>query len=103
MKKVQGLNFFESTDFETLPGRGVCGIIHGVMYFGGNGNLMKERGVVVEDFAKEAIERGSVVKIDLASPAPPRRFFVVYLKKLPLSAAGRKMLEMLGGDVSCRL
>ena len=58
---------------------------------------------IVEDFAKDAIKEGRVLKLDLASPAPPRRFFVVYLKKLPLSAAGRKMLEMLGGDVACAL
>ncbi len=58
-----------------------------------------ERGIgvssIVEDFAKDAIREGRVKKIDLARPSPARRFFVVYLKKMPLSAAGRKMLSML--------
>ena len=37
------------TDFETLPGQGVTGILDGVRYFGGNRRLMEERGVAVPD------------------------------------------------------
>jgi len=33
--------------FETLPGRGVCGVVENVRYFGGNRRLMEERGINV--------------------------------------------------------
>ena len=38
-------------DFETLPGRGVSGMIDSVRYYGGNMRLMNERGIVVPDFS----------------------------------------------------
>ncbi len=37
-------------DFETLPGQGVCAVVKGVRYFGGNKRLMEQRGVAVPDF-----------------------------------------------------
>lgn len=37
-------------DFETLPGRGVCAIIDGRKYYGGNMRLMHELGVTVPDY-----------------------------------------------------
>ncbi len=36
-----------ATDFQTLPGRGVCAQINGVIYYGGNRRLMEELGIVV--------------------------------------------------------
>ena len=39
----------EADGFETLPGRGVSGIVDGVRYFGGNRRLMSERGIQVPD------------------------------------------------------
>ncbi len=33
--------------FETLPGRGVCGVMDGVKYYGGNAHLMEDIGVLV--------------------------------------------------------
>ena len=44
----------QAEEFETLPGRGVCGIIDGVKYYGGNAHLMTEKGIAVpayEDLA----------------------------------------------------
>ena len=35
----------EADRFETLPGRGVSGVIAGVKYFGGNKRLMEEQGI----------------------------------------------------------
>ena len=35
------------TDFQTLPGRGVSGVVDGKRYFGGNGKLMAEQGISV--------------------------------------------------------
>ncbi len=42
LKSVEG--------FQTLPGRGVAGLIDGVMYFGGNRALMEEKGVSVPSY-----------------------------------------------------
>ena len=55
LAKAQKLNLFEVTDFETIPGRGVRGVINGVRYSGGNEKLMAESGIIVphyEEFAK---------------------------------------------------
>lgn len=37
-------------EFETLPGRGVCAIIEGKKYYGGNRRLMEQCGVCVQDY-----------------------------------------------------
>ena len=42
----------EVQEFMTLPGMGVCGIIHGVKYYGGNKRLMDSIGVSVPDYAQ---------------------------------------------------
>ncbi len=46
----------EVTDFETLPGRGVQGVIGGKTYFGGNRALMAERGIHVPEYAELAAQ-----------------------------------------------
>jgi Cu+-exporting ATPase len=40
----------EVTDFETLPGRGVCAVVGSKRYYGGNMRLMDELGVAVPDY-----------------------------------------------------
>ena len=55
LAKAQKLSLFEVTDFETIPGRGVRGVINGMCYWGGNEKLMAESGISVphyEEFAK---------------------------------------------------
>ena len=47
LKKMAGKAYPEVTDFETLPGRGVAGVVKGVRCYGGNGRLMEELGVAV--------------------------------------------------------
>ncbi len=47
LKKVGSQRLPAVTDFETLPGRGVSGVIDGLRYFGGNARLMEELGVQV--------------------------------------------------------
>jgi len=37
------------SDFQTLPGQGVCGIIDGVKYYGGNQRLMEQLNVTVAE------------------------------------------------------
>lgn len=43
------MNYPEVENFETLPGRGVSGIVDGIRYFGGNRRLMEEKGIVLPD------------------------------------------------------
>ena len=45
----------EAENFETIPGRGVSGVVQGIRYFGGNKRLMDEIGILIpnhSDFAK---------------------------------------------------
>ena len=46
-EKAKGLAVAEATDFETIPGRGVSGVVEGIRYFGGNEKLMAEQGITV--------------------------------------------------------
>lgn len=50
LEKTGNTRYVPASDFETLPGRGVTGVIGGVRYFGGNKRLMKERGISVPDY-----------------------------------------------------
>jgi len=43
------LNLPEVTDFQTIPGQGVSGVIRGVRYYGGNAKLMEEHGIPVPE------------------------------------------------------
>ncbi len=51
-----GKPLFEVSGFETLPGRGVAGSMGGTRYYGGNGRLMHELGVVIPDLPALASE-----------------------------------------------
>lgn len=42
----------ETEGFETLPGRGVCAVIDGMKYYGGNKRLMETLGVAVPDYSE---------------------------------------------------
>ena len=56
LAKAGKLTLFDVTDFETIPGRGVSGIIYGMRYFGGNAKLMQEHGISAphyEELAKQ--------------------------------------------------
>lgn len=53
---------------------------------------------VVEDFAKEAISRKEICKIDLAEAIPPRSMVIARLKKAPLGVAAREILNMMKED-----
>ncbi len=59
-----------------------------------------ERGIgvcsIAEDFAKEAIAKKRVRRLRLAEGPRPRQFYLVYLRRIPLSAAARAMIEMIG-------
>ncbi|MBP3412113.1 MAG: cadmium-translocating P-type ATPase, partial [Oscillospiraceae bacterium] len=46
----------EAEAFETLPGRGVSGIVEGVRYFGGNHRLMQEQGISAPEYPELAAQ-----------------------------------------------
>ena len=48
--KEKDISIREIGDFETLPGRGVCGIYNGTKVYGGNARLMEEIGVSVPEY-----------------------------------------------------
>ncbi len=50
---------------------------------------------IVENFAKDDIKRGNLVRVDLAKPLLPRRFVMVYLSRLALSAAAKKIINSI--------
>jgi heavy metal translocating P-type ATPase len=50
LEKTAKMQHQSVEDFETLPGRGVTGIVDGVRYFGGNARLMQEQGIVVPGY-----------------------------------------------------
>ena len=47
LKKMGKLTLWETTDFETVPGQGVSGVINGVRYYGGNEKMMRDHGIDV--------------------------------------------------------
>ncbi len=47
IEKNENAAYTPCEDFQTLPGRGVCGIIDGAKYYGGNRRLMEELGLSV--------------------------------------------------------
>ena len=82
MEKSKGLSCAACEDFQTLPGRGVCGIIDGVKYFGGNRRLMMDVGVDVPSYSdmtdegktplyfasEDGVYLGAVVAADVLKP-----------------------------------
>ena len=50
LERAKGLAIPAVTEFETLPGRGVSGVVLGKRYFGGNKRLMEEQGIAVPDY-----------------------------------------------------
>jgi len=54
MEKNAGKPYSPASDFETLPGRGVSGIIDGIRYYGGNNRLMEEHGICVPEYPELA-------------------------------------------------
>lgn len=51
LEKCAGRTISQTTDHETLPGRGISAIVDGVRYYGGNSRLMEELGVTVPAFS----------------------------------------------------
>lgn len=56
MSYCDGNVYPDADQFETLPGRGVCGLVHGVRYYGGNRRLMDEVGIPVPVHADLSVE-----------------------------------------------
>lgn len=56
MEKNQNTPYRACEDFQTLPGRGVSGVIDGVRYYGGNKRLMDELDIAVPAYTQLAQE-----------------------------------------------
>ena len=50
LAKTGKLTLLDVVDFETIPGRGVSGIVGGIRYYGGNEKLMAEHGITVPHY-----------------------------------------------------
>lgn len=50
MAAADGIALVTAEEFQTLPGRGVCAVLDGVRYYGGNKRLMDEIGVRVKAY-----------------------------------------------------
>ena len=103
LEKAKNMPKMEVVDFETLPGRGVCGIINKEKYYGGNSRLMQQIGVSVPDysayaalgktplyFAKDGEYLGAILASDVLKPDSASA--VTGMKKLHLDVV------MLTGD-----
>ena len=104
LKKAAKLSLLDVADFETIPGRGVSGVIKGVRYYGGNEKLMREFGILVpscEELAAQgktplyfASETGAFLGVIAAADTlkPDSAAAIDALKKLHLD------VYMLTGD-----
>ncbi len=54
LAKARGMKITEPEGYETIPGRGVSGVLKGKRYFGGNGKLMAEQGISVPEYEELA-------------------------------------------------
>ena len=54
LAKAAKLTIAEAAEFETIPGRGVSGVVNGVRYYGGNRKLMEETGITVPGYEELA-------------------------------------------------
>ena len=52
LEKTTDIEILDLTDFESLPGRGVTGLIGGVRHWAGNRKLMEEKGVSVPELGE---------------------------------------------------
>ena len=53
---------------------------------------------IVEDFAREALDRGELCALDLSQPPAPRQMLLIRPRALPLPAAARRFLSESGID-----
>ena len=54
LAKAKNLNGYETSEFETIPGRGVRAVVNGIRYYGGNEKLMTEKGIRVPHYEELA-------------------------------------------------
>lgn len=56
IEKAENIQLYDVSQFQTLPGKGVSGIINNAKYYGGNRKLMAECGIEVPDHENLADE-----------------------------------------------
>ena len=98
LKKMGSTSYTQAEEFETLPGRGVAGVIKGIRYYGGNGRLMQELQVTVPDLP-ELNEQGKT-PLHFASEKGEYLGTIAAADVLkPDSAAAVLSMQKLGLDV----
>lgn len=53
-------------------------------------------GCVVKDFAESYLQTGELIQLEFNNNIPDRDICIVMDSKNPMSAAGRKLLELIG-------
>lgn len=61
MERNAGAPYPEPKEFQTLPGEGICAIIEGKKYYGGNQHLMKRINVEVKEYPELAYQGKTVL------------------------------------------
>ena len=54
LAKAKNLDGYETSEFETIPGRGVSAVVNGIRCYGGNEKLMTEKGIRVPHYEELA-------------------------------------------------
>ncbi len=50
LKRAEGMVYPVATDFQTIPGMGVSGVVEGARYLGGNRRLLEQQGIAVPEY-----------------------------------------------------
>ena len=104
IKRAEAIGYPQPEDFETLPGRGVCAVIGGTQYYGGNASLMESVGIPIPQLQNFALEGktplffgtedggylGAIIVADVLRPDAPEA--IAALRKMGLDVV------MLTGD-----
>lgn len=58
-------------------------------------------GYVMSGFAKEELEKGNLFELKFLEEMPKRYFSIITDSKIPVSPAGKRLLQLMTKDISC--
>ena len=117
--ETQTLELYEVSDFQTLPGQGVSGIIEGTRYYGGNRRLMEQLNITVAEFEELvtegktplyfASEKGNLLGVIAAAdvlkadtPVAIQKLHDLGLKVIMLTGDNQKTAEFIAEKAGIR-